>query len=238
MGLVRINKFLAEAGICSRRNGDELIKRGKVIVNGQVIIEPGLKIDTEIDIVMCDGKKVQGSEKKVYLMLNKPCGVISSVKDQFGRKTVMDYIKDVNARLFHIGRLDYDSSGLIILSNDGDVSQQLSHPSHEVEKVYLAKVKGEPLNEAMNKFEDGIEIEGVKTAPAIIDIIKKFGSSTDVRIVIHEGRNRQIRKMCEEIGHPVISLKRISIGDINLGNLKEGTFRKLTEHEITYLKGL
>jgi 23S rRNA pseudouridine2605 synthase len=237
MELVRINKFLADSGICSRRKADELIQEGKVEINGSIIAEPGVKIDPENDIVLVEGKKVLSHTKKVYIILNKPCGVISSVKDQFGRKTVMDYVKEVKVRLFHIGRLDYDTSGLILLTNDGEIAEKLMHPRHIVDKVYLAKIKGTPSLDEMKLFEQGLMIEGIKTAPASIEILKNYGSSTDVKITIHEGRNRQIRKMCDCIGHTVLSLKRISIGNISLGNLKEGTYRKLTESEVNYLKG-
>lgn len=232
----RIQKYLARCGVASRRKAEELVLSGKVKVNGSLIKEIIL-IDPEKDTVEVEGKKVKPEEKRVYIMLNKPTGVITSAKDQFGRRTVLDLV-NVKERIFPVGRLDYDTSGLIILTNDGEVANKLMHPSKEVNKVYVAEVLGVPTKEEMDKFKRGLKIEDYVTAPADIKILKNLGRTSVIEVIIHEGRNRQVRKMCDAIGHKVIKLKRIKIGEIELGNLKEGEWRYLNQNEIEYLKSL
>ncbi|CDF58175.1 pseudouridine synthase [Thermobrachium celere] len=232
----RIQKYLARCGVASRRKAEELVLSGKVKVNGSVIKEIIL-IDPEKDTVEVEGKKVKPEEKRVYIMLNKPTGVITSAKDQFGRRTVLDLV-NVKERIFPVGRLDYDTSGLIILTNDGEVANKLMHPSKEVNKVYVAEVLGVPTKQEMDKFKRGLKIEDYVTAPADIKILKNLGRTSVIEVIIHEGRNRQVRKMCDAIGHKVIKLKRIKIGEIELGNLKEGEWRYLNQNEIEYLKSL
>lgn len=232
----RIQKYLARCGVASRRKAEELVLSGKVKVNGSVIKEIIL-IDPEKDTVEVEGKKVKPEERRVYIMLNKPTGVITSAKDQFGRRTVLDLV-NVKERIFPVGRLDYDTSGLIILTNDGEVANKLMHPSKEVSKVYVAEVLGVPTKEEMDKFKRGLKIEDYVTAPADIKILKNLGRTSVIEVIIHEGRNRQVRKMCDAIGHKVIKLKRIKIGEIELGNLKEGEWRYLNQNEIEYLKSL
>jgi len=235
--MVRLQKFLAQKGVTSRRKAEELILAGRVAVNGQTITELGTKIESGKDNVTLDGRSIDSDGALVYLMLHKPEGVITSVSDPQKRPVVMKYVKDIPERIFPVGRLDYDSSGLLLLTNDGDLAQVLTHPRHEVPKTYVATLQGVPNREGLRAFTQGIEIEGVKTAPAEIKILRrKYPHSCTVNITIHEGRNRQIRKMCAAIGCPVIQLKRVSIGKVYLGNLPRGQYRYLTKAEIQHLR--
>ena len=223
--MIRLQKLLAMAGVASRRKAELLIQEGRVCVNGKAVKELGAKALLSDDITV-DGKKIN-FEKKTYIMLHKPTGVISSVKDNFGRKTVLDFVpRDV--RLFPVGRLDYDTSGLILLTNDGDWANKLMHPSKNIKKAYIAKLSGLPSHEDLKKFREGLFIEGKKTAPCKIELI----SDSAVKIMLHEGRNRQIRKMCEAIGLEVVSLRRVAIGSLELGGLKPGEWRYLTAQEV------
>lgn len=235
---VRLQKFLAEAGIASRRKAEELIVMGKVQVNGKVITELGTKIDTQKDIVLYQNKKVEIKQNFVYIMLHKPEGYVTTVKDQFQRPTVMDLLEDVTERVYPVGRLDYDTSGLLLLTNDGDLTYRLTHPKHHIEKTYEAKLFGIPSQEDIVQFRRGITIDGKKTEPAKLEILQKEKKYTTVRIVIQEGRNRQVRKMCQAIKHPVAQLKRIGTGTLFLKDLKKGSYRYLTQKEISYLKSL
>lgn len=235
--LMRLQKYLAEAQVASRRKAEEIILEGRVNVNGKKVTELGTKVESEIDEITVDGKKVEICEKMVYIMLNKPDGCVTTVKDQFGRKSVIDYVKDVGERVYPVGRLDYDTSGLLIITNDGELTYRLTHPKHNIEKTYIAEVDKVPDEEAMKKFRNGIIIDGRKTAPAKIKIIKK-GKLTTLNIKIKEGRNRQVRKMCAAIGCNVITLKRIATGKLELGNLEKGKYRYLTDEEIKYIKNL
>lgn len=236
--LVRLQKYLADCGIASRRKSEQLIIDGKIKVNGKIITELGTKIDDKKDIIYYNNKKVAKENKLIYIMLNKPEGCITTVKDQFERTTVMDYIKDVNERLYPIGRLDYETSGLLLLTNDGDLAYKLTHPKHNIKKTYIAKICGVPTKEEIKKFENGLYIDDYKTSPAKIEIIKQEGKYTEVRIEISEGRNRQVRKMCEAINHQVKELKRIGVANLSLNNLKKGTYRRLTKEEVYYLKNI
>lgn len=235
--LMRLQKYLAEAHVASRRKAEEIILEGRVNVNGKKVTELGTKVESEIDEITVDGKKVEICEKMVYIMLNKPEGCVTTVKDQFGRKSVIDYVKDVGERVYPVGRLDYDTSGLLIITNDGELTYRLTHPKHNIEKTYIAEVDKVPDEEAMEKFRNGIIIDGRKTALAKIKIIKK-GKLTTLNIKIKEGRNRQVRKMCAAIGCNVITLKRIATGKLELGNLEKGKYRYLTDEEIKYIKNL
>lgn len=237
----RLQKFLAEAGVASRRKAEELIAAGRVKVNGVVIKEQGVKIDPRKDKVEFDGKALsQKAEKKVYLMLHKPEGYVTTSKEQFGRPAVLDLIHGVPERIFPVGRLDYDTSGLLLLTNDGDLTYRLTHPKHDVDKTYIAKLYGVPDDGDLQKFRRGVAIDGRKTSPAKIQIIsrEKDLRFCTVEIQIHEGRNRQVRKMCDAIHHPVAQLKRIATGELKLGDLPKGKYRFLTEQEIKYLKSL
>lgn len=234
MEQIRLQKFLASVGVASRRKAEELIIAGRVSVNGNIITELGTKVN-ESDVVKVDQKLVKSIEKKIYIMLNKPVDYITSVNDQFRRPTVLDLVKDIKERIYPVGRLDYDTSGLLILTNDGEFTFRLTHPKHETEKVYIAEIEGIPDEEDILKIRTGIEIEGIMTSPAGFEIVEQKNSSSIVKIIIHEGRNRQIRKMCGAIHHPVISLERVSIGTVGLGDLPIGRWRYLNEDEIKRL---
>ena len=235
---VRLQKFLAEAGIASRRKAEVLIVMGKVQVNGKVVTELGTKVDTQKDVVLYQNKKVEMKQNFVYIMLHKPEGYVTTVKDQFQRPTVIDLLKDITERVYPVGRLDYDTSGLLLLTNDGDLTYCLTHPKHHIEKTYEAKLFGTPSEHNIIQFRRGIVIDGKKTEPAKLEILQKEKKYTTVRIVIQEGRNRQVRKMCQAIKHPVGQLKRIGTGTLFLKDLKKGNYRYLTQKEISYLKSL
>lgn len=234
---MRLQKYIAEAQIASRRKAEEMILGGRVSVNGKIITELGTKVESDSDVVMVDGKEIHICEKMVYIMLNKPEGCVTTVKDQFNRKSVMDYVSDVRERIYPVGRLDYDTSGLLILTNDGELTYRLTHPKHNVEKTYIAEVDRKPDERDMDRFRNGIVIDGRKTAEARIKIIRE-GKLTALEIKIREGRNRQVRKMCAAINCNVIKLKRIATGKLELGKLEKGKYRYLDEKEIMYLKSL
>lgn len=229
----RLQKILAGAGVASRRKCEELILSGKVQVNGETVTELGTKADPEVDEITVDGKSV-GVEKKMYLVFNKPKGVITSASDPQGRKIVTDYLKGIDERLYPVGRLDYDTEGLLLLTNDGHFAHLLTHPKHHVPKTYHATVKGVPHGSELDKLKKGVMLEDGMTAPAEVEYqdIDPEGKESTVSITIHEGRNRQVRRMFEAINHPVMRLKRISFGDLFLGNLKRGSYRHLTKEEI------
>lgn len=235
---MRLQKFIAMAGITSRRKAEELILEGRVKVNGIVVEELGTKIDPDKDIVLVDNKRIESVESKIYIILNKPEGYVTSLKDTHNSKVVLDLVKDIKERIFPVGRLDKDTSGLLIMTNDGDLAYKLTHPKHEVWKKYIALVKGHPDSNKLEMLRNGINIDGRMTSKAYVKLIKKNTRSTLLEISIHEGRNRQVRKMCEHIGHPVINLKRVSIGNIKLNGLEKGKWRYLSEKEIEYLKNI
>ncbi len=236
----RLQKFLSRAGIASRREAEKLIAAGHVRVNGIVITELGTKIDPAKDKVFYKGKQVQISAKKVYYILNKPRGYISSVKDDRGRKTVVDILSDVPERIFPIGRLDYQTEGLLLLTNDGEFMNKLLHPKYEIEKTYVAKIEGLITKEDMFKLADGIQLDDGKTAPAdvYLDSYDKAAKRSIVEITIHEGRNRQVRRMFQALGYEVRALKRIVFAGLTLQGLKRGEYRQLTEAELRRLKRL
>ena len=232
---IRLNSYIAKCGITSRRKADELIKKGVVFVNGKKITDLGGKVK-QTDKVCVDGKDIKLSEEKVYILLNKPVGIISSSKDEHDRATVMDIIGDVGTKLHTVGRLDYDTEGLIILTNDGDLTYKLTHPKYHIEKTYVAKVKGILAKEDIKLLRTGIVIDdNYKTKPAKVKILKVNKVTTNVEITIHEGKNRQIRKMFSKIGHEVVTLRRVKIGNISIGNLKVGRWRNLSKNDIEKL---
>ena len=233
----RLQKFMARCGVASRRKCEEIITEGRVKVNNSIVAELGYKVDPENDKVYVDDKIINIEENKVYIALNKPEGIVSTVKDEKERETILDLVK-TKERIYPIGRLDYDTSGLIILTNDGDIYNKVIHPRQAINKVYIALLEGCPNQEEISKFCNGVDIDGYITAPADFKITKRIGFNCRVTITIHEGKNRQIRKMCEAIGHPVIALKRISVGSILLGDMEKGEWRNLTEDEVNYLKNL
>lgn len=235
--LIRLQKALANANIASRRKSEEYISNGRVKVNEEVVTELGFKVDLEKDEIFVDNKKLQIEKDKIYIMLHKPEGCVTTVKDQFNRKTVFDYIKS-DKRLYPVGRLDYDTSGLLILTNDGDLTYGLTHPKHNITKTYIAKVKGIPTKKEIFEFENGLQIDDYKTAKAKVFIINKGKNESTLKIIITEGRNRQVRKMCEAINHPVKTLKRVATGNLELGDLEKGDYRHLADSEIKYLRNL
>lgn len=230
MTQMRLQKFLAHAGIASRRAAEVIIKQGRVTINGKTITDMGINI-SDTDVVTVDGKTIAKEEEKIYIMLNKPVGYVSSAKDQFGRPTVIDLVSDIEQRLYPVGRLDYDTAGLILLTNDGDFTYQITHPKHEINKVYEALISGVLIDNEINMFEAGLIIEDYTTSPAKLVVKEIIKGNSLVNITIHEGRNRQVRKMCAAIGHDVLALKRISIGPIALNNLPEGKWRRLSDSE-------
>jgi 23S rRNA pseudouridine2605 synthase len=234
----RLQKVIARAGVASRRKSEELIKEGKVKVNGKVVTELGVKVSGS-DKVEVNEIPIQ-REEPVYFLLYKPRGVISSVSDDKGRKVVTDFFQHYQERIFPVGRLDYDTSGLILLTNDGEFANLLMHPKNEIEKVYVAKIKGVPLRENLRKLEKGIRLEDGKTAPARVKMLSmdKKKQTSIVEIAIHEGRNRQVRRMFEAIGHEVMKLKRERYAFLTLSGLKAGDARELTPHEVKQLRAL
>ena len=233
----RLQKVMAHAGVASRRKSEEIIAEGRVKVNGETVTEMGFKVDPEQDEIEVDGEIIT-EEKKRYILLNKPEGYITTVSDPEGRPTVMDLIPDLNQRLYPAGRLDYDSSGLLIMTNDGDLTYKLTHPKKEVDKKYRVLVQGELRQEDFEKFENGMIIDGQKTAPAEISNVNYKGDKTEFDIIIHEGRNRQVRRMCKIAGFSVISLKRIAFSFLTLQGVSEGEFRYLREEEVEKLKNM
>ncbi|TCO79801.1 pseudouridine synthase [Marinisporobacter balticus] len=233
---MRLQKYIAYSGIASRRKAEELIKLGRVKVNGEIIKDMGVAVNPDTDIVSLDNRLIQLENKKVYIILNKPEGYVTTLLDEFDRPTVVDLIKNISERIYPVGRLDYDTSGLLIMTNDGELTYRLTHPKHEVKKTYIAKIKGVLNNKELNMFKRGIDIGGYTTAPAQIQILKDNRGSSNVQVIIHEGKNRQIRKMFDAIHHPVIRLKRIAVGEISMDNLLKGKWRFLTDSEIKYLK--
>lgn len=235
---MRLQKYIALCGITSRRKAENLILEGQVMVNNKIVTELGVTIDPKKDIVKVNGKKISEEKKKVYIMLNKPIGYVTTLKDEKNRKIVTDLIEGVEERIYPIGRLDADTTGLLLLTNDGDLAYKLSHPSNEVIKKYIAIVEGVPNKWELEKFRKGLMIDGRRTAQAYIKIAKRYENESILEIAIHEGRNRQVKKMCEAINHPVKKLKRVSIGELQLGGLEIGNWRHLEEDEIQDLKKL
>lgn len=228
---VRLQKYMAEAGIASRRKSEELIAAGKVRVNGKVA-EIGDKINPRTDKVTVSGKKVVKSKKQVYIMLHKPRGFITTMHDEMDRKCVAELIADVPERVYPVGRLDRESEGLLLLTNDGEFANALTHPSKHVPKTYRVTVRPDVTKEQLESFENGIEIDGKMTLPAEVRVLDKQAGRVVLEVVIFEGRNRQIRKMCEALGLEVARLKRTKIGSLKLGMLKPGEYRYLSEEEI------
>lgn len=231
---LRLQKYLAQCGVSSRRGAEQIIQEGRVAVNGTVVTEMGIKVKKG-DKVTVDGQLVKQEKSKYYILLNKPSGVLSSVKDDRGRDCVVDLIEGIDARLYPVGRLDYDTTGLLLLTNDGDFMQRVTHPSFEIWKTYQAVVKGVPTETDVKRFAEGIMLDDGKTLPAVLDVVGYKGSNAIVEVSIREGRNRQVRRMLERIGHPVNSLKRISFGSLELGDLKPGKWRHVKPEEIARL---
>ncbi len=235
MELLRLQKYIADSGITSRRKAEELIRMGRVRVDGKVVTEMGTKIDPEINSVEVDGHNVRPQQKKFYIMLNKPAGYITTTSDDFDRPTVMELTRDVHARIYPVGRLDYDTSGMLILSNDGDFANTIMHPSNKMKKTYIVWTRGMVTPEAIRKLRAGVDIGDYITRPAEVELIGANERESNIKVIIGEGKKRQVRKMCEAVGFPVIRLKRVEIGGVSLGNLPEGKWRHLRNAEIELL---
>lgn len=233
---IRLQKYLASQGVASRRAAERMILEGQVQVNGRIIRELGVKIDPLHDRVMVQGKLLQGEQRKRYIVLYKPVGYICSARDDRGRRTVLDLVADIPERIYPVGRLDYDTSGLLLLTNDGALTQRLLHPSCEVDKTYLAEVAGILSRATAAQLERGVRLSDGMTAPAQVRICRYKQDSTLVELTIHEGRNRQVRRMLESVGHPVEHLKRVQEGGLDLRGLTVGQWRELTAEEVQKLK--
>lgn len=234
----RLQKYLANNGIASRRKAEEYILAGKVKVNGQIVTELGTKVNSDKDVIEFEGKRVNNDIKKVYVLLNKPIDYVTTVKDQFSRNTVVDLVKNAGNNLLPVGRLDMYTSGALILTNDGDFIFHVTHPKHEVEKTYTVTLRGKVTNEDVESLRQGVIIdEEYKTKPAKVGIMKidEEKNLSRLEIVIHEGKNRQVRKMCEAIGKKVVALHRSKIGNIDVKDLKIGQWRYLTKKEVDML---
>lgn len=234
---IRLQKHLAECGIASRRKAEELIEAGKVKINGH-IAELGAKVDPKRDKVTVRGKAVVPVNEKVYIMLNKPRGFVTTMSDELGRKTVSDLVADAGNRIFPVGRLDRDSEGLLIMTNDGDFANKLTHPSSHVNKTYRVTVKGVAEEEQLLKMKEGIVLDGRKTLPCDCFVAERKPDRTVLIFVLNEGRNRQIRRMCEEVGLEVLRLKRTEIAGVKLGMLPQGKWRPLNEREMRRLTSI
>ena len=234
----RLQKYLASCGIASRRKCEEYILQGKVSINGKTVKELGIKVNPQTDKIYFEGKEIKKSkEQPVYILLNKPIGYVTTVKDQFNRDTVLDLVK-VKERIVPVGRLDMYTSGALILTNDGDFVYKVTHPKHEIEKTYTVTLKGIIQNDEVEKLRKGVQIEDYTTKPAKVKILKivQEKNISRLEIIIHEGKNRQVRKMCEAIGKKVLALHRSKIGKIGVKDLKLGEWRYLTEKEIQQFK--
>ena len=234
---VRLQKYLATNGIASRRKAEAMILQGKVSVNGTIVTELGTKIMPGQDTVLVNGKPVVETSEKVYILLNKPIGYVTTLEEQFGRDKVTDLLKGVRTRVLPVGRLDMYTSGALILTNDGDFIYQVTHPSHEIDKTYVATVKGIVTKEEMETLKNGVQIEDYTTSKAKVRILKtdEEKNQSRIEITIHEGKNRQVRKMCEAIGRKVLALHRSKIGDIKVNDLPLGTWRYLHQNEVKKL---
>ena len=235
--MMRLEKYIATSGIASRRSAKKSIRDGAVTVNGEPILVPGHPINVEIDSVEFEGKQVEPLAEHTYLMLNKPAGCLTTRRDERGRPTVMELVADLPDTIYPVGRLDLETEGLLLFTNDGDFAYQLLHPSHEVEKTYLAWVKGVPRDSAIQRLRQGVTISSGTTSPAKVKRLKanKDSALAKFEVVIHEGKKRQVRLMFKTVGHPVIRLKRVRIGNLRLGNLPSGQYRLLTPEEVSEL---
>ena len=252
---MRLQKYMAMCGVAARRKCEEIIASGRVAVNGETITQMGTQVE-EGDVVTLDGQVITPEEEKRYVLYHKPAGEVTTVSDDKGRETVMDRFADFPVRLYPVGRLDYDSEGLLLLTNDGELAQRLTHPScevdkgdlaarlthpsHEVDKTYLARVTGNPSNEALDKLRRGVYMEGDerRTYPAQVRVVRDESLFSDILVTIHEGRNRQVRRMFDSVGHKVLLLRRVRFGPLDLGDLRRGEWRELSAEEIAKLKAL
>ena len=235
--LERLQKIISAAGITSRRASEALILNGQVAVNGVVVTELGSKADPTTDTITVDGKALKISEQRLYILLNKPTGYITALKDSQGRPLVTDLLKDVSDRVYPVGRLDYNTEGLLLLTNDGEWANRLMHPSNEIEKEYHVRVRGKVIDQQLKRMAEGVELGDGKTAPAVVNLVKNGEQNDWISVAIHEGRNRQVRRMCEAVSLSVVRLKRIRYGTLALGTLRAGQFRYLSDSEVRELSG-
>ena len=238
---MRLQKYMAECGVASRRKCEEYIAAGRVEVNGITVTEMGVQVE-ETDVVLFDGKPIQPEKRQQYIMLNKPQGVVTTLSDPQGRKTVRDLITDIPERIYPVGRLDYDTEGLLLLTNDGELMQNITHPSKEVEKLYVVRVRGQLTEQALGRLESGVTLDdGHRTAPAKVTLLPDDPAhmgQKNLTIAVHEGHNRLVRRMFQAVGTQVVYLRRERIGTLSLGHLKVGTWRHLSEKEVEYLRAL
>src|SRR3954452_3153695 len=236
----RLQKILSQAGVASRRLGEELIAQGRVQVNGKTVTALGTKANADADEIKVDGRRIHAQKQKRYILLHKPRGYITTRSDPQGRPTVMDLLHAVKEYIYPVGRLDYDTEGLLLLTNDGELAARLTHPRHEVDKVYEARVRGVPDEHTLDRLARGVTVEGRRTSPARLrasePIVKESGEQTIVQITIHEGRQRQVRQMFDSVGHPVVRLKRVRIGPLEDPDMPPGHWRELTPAEIARLQ--
>ncbi|MGY2703267.1 pseudouridine synthase [Nocardioides sp. HB32] len=231
-GLIRLQKLLAQSGVASRRKCEELMLGGLVEVDGEVVTRLGTKVDPRTAVIRVDGKRLPPISEKVYLVLNKPRGVVSTMSDPEGRKNLGDLVADRPERLFHVGRLDTDTSGLILLTNDGDFAQRMAHPSYEVDKTYVAEVEGEVYRRVVKQLLEGVTLEDGPVTVRRARIVEASASKSIVELVVHEGRNRIVRRLLDHVGHPVRRLTRTAIGSVQLGRLPVGEMRDLSLAEL------
>lgn len=234
--MLRLQKYLADCGVASRRGAEALIKEGRVKVNGETVREMGVQVDEEKDYIEFDGVRVKPQNKMIYIMLNKPVGFVTTVSDDKGRDTVMSLVSEIPARIYPVGRLDYDTEGLLLMTNDGDLTYKITHPKNNIEKTYVAEVSGNIGMNTITSLRNGVVIDGYKTSPAKVEVIGATRLGTKIKITIHEGRNRQVRKMFEAVGCVVKRLTRTEEAGLKLGHVPLGHWRKLTEPEVNMLK--
>ena len=233
---MRLEKFLAESGITSRRSAKKYIQAGRVTVNGECVFIPGTAIDSQKDRIEFDGKRIGRKPKKVYLMLNKPAGYLTTRHDERGRPTVMEFVRDIPEYIYPVGRLDRETEGLLLMTNDGVFAHRLTHPSYEMDKTYIAWVEGQPNRRAIQQLREGVIIKGGLTAPATVIQLKQKKGLTQFKVIIHEGKKRQIRRMFRAVGHRVAYLKRVQIDFLSPDNLALGEYRMLTPAEVEALQ--
>lgn len=236
--LIRLQKVIADSGLASRRKAEELIVQGRVTVNGRVVSELGTKVDPEKDHVKVDGRRLKPAPPQTFVMLNKPKNVVSTMSDPGGRSTIADLLPGVRVRVFPVGRLDFDSEGLVLLTNDGELAQRLLHPRYHVPKTYLVKVKGMLNDEELRALEKGVVLEDGRTSPAVVKKVSKATENSWLEITIYEGRKHQVKRMLDAVGHPVLKLKRTRLGPLALGDLPVGQYRYLTDREANALRAL
>jgi len=236
MSLIRINKYLSMCGITSRRGADALIGEGRITINDQTLQECGAIVDTETDVVKVDGVETLPVKESVYVVLNKPVKTMTTLHDPFKRRTVVDYLKGFKHRVYPVGRLDFDAEGILLLTNDGDLAYRLAHPRYGVTKIYEATVEGRFTRDKSDRLKRGIKLDDGATGRARVSILSYGSQQTNIRLILTEGRKREVKQLCRKVGHPVRRLRRVEFAGIQLKNLKTGQFRNLTRGEINRLR--